>query len=252
MGYDISYHAISEDEISKWYFEALELARAGKFDEVLALANKAGVEEFYAQKYKDTLSAALQYKDDKIFNKTHGFCIAVTQGFFRKYFYTRGTALSSLAQQNEKFKNYISNWREILPSEFLDKFSGEIYNEITENYCCGAYVNAKNVAKLKADYEAGGEIKEAIDGFYEQNLPAFLDALNYAYELKIGLLEATEVVEPNPLDLNKSSSYSNLFNCDPKGAIIYAQTAVQQIGEAVEQEETGKKSIFEKIKGLFK
>lgn len=29
MGYDISYHAISEDEISKWYFEALELARAG-------------------------------------------------------------------------------------------------------------------------------------------------------------------------------------------------------------------------------
>ena len=80
----------------------------------------------------------------------------------------------------------------------MDKFSGEIYNEITENYCCGAYVNAKNVAKLKADYEADGEIKEAIDGFYAQNLPAFLDALNYAYELEIGLLEATEVVEPNP------------------------------------------------------
>ena len=158
MGYDISYHAISEDEISKWYFEALELARAGKFDEVLALASKAGVEEFDAQKYKDTLSAALQYKDDEIFNKTHGFCIAVTQGFFRKYFYTRGTALSSLAQQNEKFKNYISNWRKILPSEFLDRFSGEIYNEITENYCCGADVSAKIVAKLQADYEAGGEI----------------------------------------------------------------------------------------------
>ena len=85
-----------------------------------------------------------------------------------------------------------------------------------------------------------------------KNLPAFLDALNYACELEIGLLEATEVVEPNPLDLNKSSSYSNLFNCDTKGAIIYAQTAVQQIREAVEQEETGKKSIFEKIKGLFK
>lgn len=252
MGYDISYHAISEDEISKWYFEALELTRASKFDEVLALATKARVEKFYAQKYKDTLSAALQYEDDEIFNKTHGFCIAVTQGFFRKYFYTRGTSLSSLARQNEKFKNYVSNWREILPSDFLDKFSGEIYNEITEHYCCGAYVNAKNVAKLKADYEADGEIKEAIDGFYAQNLPAFLDALNYACELEIGLLEATEVVEPNPLDLNKSSSYSNLFNCDTKGAIIYAQTAVQQIREAVEQEETGKKSIFEKIKGLFK
>lgn len=253
MGYDVSYHAISEAEITQWYFAPLKLARKGEFGAILSLAEQSGVEEFYAQKYKDTLSAALEYGSDADFNQTHGFCVAVAQGFFRKYFYTRGTAFSFLARQNVKFQSYIGDWREILPSEFLENFSGQIHNEITQNYCCGAYINAQNVASLKARYDAGGEIKSMLDEFYAQNLPAFLDALNFAARLKTGLLEATEVIEPNPLDLNSSSSYSNLFNCDPQGAIIYAQTATRQIGEAIERDKANeKKSLFDRFKGLFK
>ena len=120
-----------------------------------------------------------------------------------------------------------------MPAEFLAEFSGEIHNEIVENYCCGAYLGADNVRKLLRDYEAGGEVKSAVDEFYAQNLPVFLKALNLARELEVGLLEATEVVEPNPIDLNKSESFSNLFNCDPQGALIYAEIAAQQIGEAI-------------------
>ena len=86
MGYDVSYHAISEAEITQWYFAPLKLARKGEFGAVLSLAKQSGVEEFYAQKYKDTLSAALEYGSDADFNQTHGFCVAVVQGFFRKYF----------------------------------------------------------------------------------------------------------------------------------------------------------------------
>ena len=93
--------------------------------------------------------------------------------------------------------------------------------------------------KLLRDYEADGEIKEAIDEFYAQNLPVFLKALNLARELGVGLLEATEVVEPNPIDLNRSESFSNLFNCDPQGALIYAEIAAQQIGEAIERDKVG-------------
>ena len=120
-----------------------------------------------------------------------------------------------------------------MPAEFLAEFSGQIHNEIVENYCCGAYLNADNVQKLLRDYEADGEIKEAIDEFYAQNLPVFLKALNLARELEVGLLEATEVVEPNPIDLNRSESFSNLFNCDTQGALIYAEIAARQIGEAI-------------------
>ena len=92
---------------------------------------------------------------------------------------------------------------------------------------------------LLRDYEAGGEIKSAVDEFYAQNLPVFLKALNLARELEVGLLEATEVVEPNPIDLNRSESFSNLFNCDTQGALIYAEIAAQQIGEAIERDKAG-------------
>ena len=193
------------------------------------------MDEFYAEKYAESFRSALQYGTQGIFNKTHGFHIAVAQGYFREYFYTRGTAFSFLAEQNSKFKPYISDWREVLLKEFLAEFNGEIHNEIIENYCCGAYLGADNVQKLLRDYEADGEVKSAVDEFYAQNLPVFLKALNSAAELGVGLLEATEVVEPNPIDLNKSESFSNLFNCDTQGALIYAEIAAQQIGEAIER-----------------
>ena len=239
MGYDISYHAIGKDEISQWYFESLKLAQKGDFESIAQIAREAKVDEFYAEKYADGFRSALQYGTQRIFNKTHGFHIAVAQGYFREYFYTRGTAFSFLAEQSSKFKPYISDWREVLPKEFLAEFSGEIHNEIVENYCCGAYLNADNVRKLLRDYEADGEIKEAIDEFYAQNLPVFLKALNLARELEVGLLEATEVVEPNPIDLNRSESFSNLFNCDTQGALIYAEIAAQQIGEAMQRDKAG-------------
>ena len=47
------------------------------------------------------------------------------------------------------------------------------------------------------------------------------------------------MVEPNPIDLNRSESFSNLFNCDPQGALIYAEIAAQQIGEAIERDKVG-------------
>ena len=239
MGYDISYHAIGKDEISQWYFKPLKLAQKGDFEAIAKIAREAGMDEFYVEKYADGFRSALQYGTQGIFNKTHGFHIAVAQGYFREYFYTRGTAFSFLAAQSFKFKTYISDWREVLPAEFLAEFSGEIHNEIVENYCCGAYLNADGVQKLLRDYEVDGEIKEAIDEFYAQNLPVFLKALNSAAELEVGLLEATEVVEPNPIDLNRSESFSNLFNCDPQGALIYAEIAAQQIGEAIERDKVG-------------
>nr|WP_315110413.1 hypothetical protein [uncultured Campylobacter sp.] len=239
MGYDISYHAIGKDEISQWYFKPLKLAQKGDFEAIAKIARETGMDEFYVEKYADGFRSALQYGTQGIFNKTHGFHLAVAQGYFREYFYTRGTAFSFLAEQSFKFKPYISDWREVLPAEFLAEFSGEIHNEIVENYCCGAYLSAASVQKLLRDYEAGGEVKSAVDEFYAQNLPVFLKALNSAAELEVGLLEATEVVEPNPIDLNRSESFSNLFNCDTQGALIYAEIAARQIGEAMQRDKAG-------------
>ena len=90
-------------------------------------------------------------------------------------------------------------------------------------------------------------------------MPAFLSAVKFSVENGYGLLEATDVIVPNPLDLNSSECYSNLFNCDPEGAFIYADTAVQQISEAMKLDKNKKESdknegsdgFFGAIKKLF-
>ena len=58
-------------------------------------------------------------------------------------------------------------------------------------------------------------------------------ALTAAAELGVGLLEATEVVEPNPIAPNESTSYSNLYHCDRDGVYLYIDMAIRQIAQAM-------------------
>ena len=54
-----------------------------------------------------------------------------------------------------------------------------------------------------------------------------------AVELGTGLLEATEVVEPDPISPNESTSYSNLYHCDRDGVYLYIDMAMKQIAQAM-------------------
>ncbi len=62
-------------------------------------------------------------------------------------------------------------------------------------------------------------------------------ALVTAAELGVGLLEATEVVEPNPIRPNESTSYSNLYHCDRDGVYLYIDTVSRQIKDAIRESE---------------
>ena len=255
MGYDVSYHPINKNEIKQWYFDALKSAREGDWSVAEKLAKEYDIEDFYAQKYIDTLKIALETKDDESFALGHGYILAAVQGFFRKYFYTRGTAFCFLAQEHGEFKQYLSDISGVIPPEIKAKFTGEFDG----NYSSGAFISASNLAKFWQDYNAGGDIKQKTDNFYAQNLPAFLSAVKFSVENGYGLLEATDVIVPNSLDLNSSECYSNLFNCDPEGAFIYADTAAQQLSEAMKLDKKknesdkneGSGSFFGAIKRLF-
>lgn len=82
MGYDVSFHPISPDEIQEWYFTPLTWIQQGQEEKVLALAAQHGIEDFYAEKYLDTLRVGAETEPDELFDKSHGFYIAVVQGFF--------------------------------------------------------------------------------------------------------------------------------------------------------------------------
>ena len=78
-----------------------------------------------------------------------------------------------------------------------------------------------------------------------------MSAVKFSVEGVYGLFEATDVIVPNPLDLNSSECYSNLFNCDPEGALIYADTAAQQRSEARKRDKKKNESDKNEDSGGF-
>ena len=123
MGYDVSFHPISPDEIQEWHFTPLTWIQQGQEEKVLALAMQHGIEDFYAEKYLDTLRVGAETEPDELFDKSHGFYIAVIQGFFRDYYYTRGSAFSFLAEPQAGHDQEIKNDRSDQRSQHADNTS---------------------------------------------------------------------------------------------------------------------------------
>lgn len=234
MGYDISYHPVKESELNEWYFD-LDFTRIveGDYSEVERLAEAYALDPDSVQYYKDLLATAVDTEPEAKFENTHGYYAAVVQGFYKKYFYTRGSGFSFLIDEHPYFKAYTKPWEEIIKY----KYPNRIYNQLQLNYSSGCYIPAAQVERLLADYQAGGQVKADLDAFFSDGrIDIFLTALNFAREHGDGILEATEVIEPNPLDLSETKCYSYLLNCDVAGAKLYQAAAQEQIRE-IEQRE---------------
>jgi hypothetical protein len=236
MGYDVSYHPISEEEMHEWYFGRLDEIRRGELKTAYALAERFGLNGLYLDKYVDMLQAGASTAADKPFDKTHGFYVAVTQGFFRVYFYLRGSAFSFLLEKAPVFQTYTQPWADIVGMSFPNPAQ----NRIKENYSSGVFLPPAQLKNLLEDYGRAADVRETLDRFYARgHIGVFLKAARYAAENGLGLLEATEVVEPHPLELNRSVSYSNLFNCDTEGPLLYRETALHQLQAALGQSGEG-------------
>jgi len=233
MGYDVSFHPISPDEIQEWYFTPLTWIQQGQEEKVLALAAQYGIEDFYAEKYLDTLRVGAETESNELFDKSHGFYIAVIQGFFRDYYYTRGSAFSFLLEEKPDYARYFTPWAQVVPTAFPNPAE----NRIVENYCSGVYLSPDQVMQLLKDMEQDPKVCEDLERIWSNGQFAVLKkALSAAAELGAGLLEATEVVEPNPIYPNESSSYSNLYHCNRDGVYLYMNLAMQQLAQAMEKE----------------
>lgn len=223
MGFDVSYHPINENEMKRWYFDVLD--NTSLIDE---LGEEYNIEDFYVEKYKDTIDVALNTDESENFEPTHGYFLAVVQGFFRKYFYIRGAAFSFLIENEPSFANYTTDWDTIISLKYNNPRVGRIIT----NYSSGVYMSSKQVKQLLNDFNNKPSLRQQLIDFYSHaRIDVFISALDYASDNDLGLLEATEVIEPNPLDLNKSTCYSNLFNCDTAGPLLYREAALEQLRE---------------------
>ena len=246
MGFDISYHPISKAQMKLWYFERLHEVENENYDMIHKLGRESGVEECFIEKYIETMKVAIEDKQD-IFGKTHIYYLAVVQGFFQKYFYTRGTPISFLIEENPDIEKYITSWRDIKP-DFINCL---VTDSLAGNYSGGIYISPKQVKQLLSDLNHNNYINEIFNKFFATNISVFINALKYANEHDLGLIEASEVVEPNPIDLNNSICYSNLLNCDIDGALIYRDIALKQIAEAIKEDanKEEKKGLFRRVFG---
>lgn len=234
MGYDVSFHPISPDEIQEWYFTPLTRIQQGQEEKVLALAAQYGIEDFYAEKYLDTLRVGAETESNELFDKSHGFYIAVIQGFFRDYYYTRGSAFSFLLEEKPDYARYFTPWAQVVPTAFPNPAE----NRIVENYCSGVYLSPDQVMQLLKDMEQDPKVCEDLERIWSNGQIAVLKkALSAAAELGAGLLEATEVVEPNPISPNESTSYSNLYHCDRDGVYLYIDTVSAQLADVIGRSE---------------
>lgn len=233
MGYDVSFHPISPEEMQEWYFTPLTWIQQGQEEKVLALAAQYGIEDFYAEKYLDTLRVGAETESNELFDK-NGFYIAVIQGFFREYYYTRGSAFSFLLEEKPDYARYFTPWAQVVPTAFPNPAE----NRIVENYCSGVYLSPDQVMQLLKDMEQDPKVCEDLERIWSNGQLAVLKkALTAAAELSVGLLEATEVVEPNPIRPNESTSYSNLYHCDRDGVYLYMDTVSRQIEDAIRKSE---------------
>jgi hypothetical protein len=237
MGFDISYHPISENEINNWYFDRLPEIMRENLETVQDLAQKFEISDFYANKYITTLRAGVTSlkNGNEPFDKTHGFYAAVTQGFFRTFFYTRGSAFSFLINKHPHFQTYTKTWQDILGKEL----ACPTQNIITENYSSGVFLPYEQIERLYREYSRDVALKEQLEeNFSHGRIGVFLKAVSFCLDNKLGLLEATEVAEPNPMELNKSVSYSDFFNhCDKDGPYLYQEAALIQMKEILDNKQ---------------
>ena len=202
MGYDVSFHPISPKEMQEWYFGPLTWVQQGQEEKVRAFAAQQGMEDFYAEKYLNTLRVGAG----------------------------TGSAFSFLVDEKPEYARYFTPWEQVVPAAF----SNPTENRIIENYCSGVYLSPDQAAQLLRDLEQNKKVLEDLEELWcDGQLAVLKKALTAAAELGVGLLEATEVVEPNPIAPNESTSYSNLYHCDRDGVYLYIDMAIRQIAQAM-------------------
>ena len=142
--------------------------------------------------------------------------------------------LEALAEEKPEYARYFTPWAQVTPTAFPNPAE----NQIIENYCSGVYLSPDQVIQLLKDMEQDPKVLEDLEGLWSNGQIAVLKkALSAAAKSGVGLLEATEVVEPNPISPNESTSYSNLYHCDRDGVYLYIDAVSGQLADAIGKNE---------------
>jgi hypothetical protein len=174
-----------------------------------------GMDDVNKQRFLDLLPHFAQ-PGDYPFDQTHGFSIALAQGFFSPYFYVNDAQLSRLG---EAIAPYAQRWQDTLPDW---QVADSAQNRVLSQYSSGVFIPAATVAQFMSDAHNVPALTQALaTEFPGEKLGVLWSALQTAHSMGVGLLEASGAIEPNASDLPASLSFTNFDNCDDAGLHIY-------------------------------
>lgn len=224
MDLTVSYHPITTQQMREWYFNVFEdLGAANDLKvripkEQLKDNNLEELEAFYTNKYLDMVKRSRELDYDN-FNQWHGYFLAIVQGFFEKFYFVQGAALSSVVDK-EFAQNYFTPWREVIESDYIEDLA--VSSKLNGAFSAGAYMSPEQVKKLLNDYENDQYIKELLEEqFVGKKVEVLIEALKYASQNNQGLIESTSIITPGEELFEEPECYSNLFNCDVISAAVF-------------------------------
>jgi len=224
MDLSISYHPISKEQMREWYFDVFEDMGAADAltlripKEQLKEHTQEEVEAYYKDKYKTIMKRSRELDYDN-FNKWHAYFIAIAQGFYEKFYFVHGSAISSIVDP-DFHTNYVTPWTEVIESDYIEDLY--VTNALQGAFSGGVYIGPDKVKQLLNDYENDPEIKEIMDEQFEgKKIEVILAALKYASQNDQGLLEAAKVIDQSEELFEEPECFSNSFNCDVISAAVY-------------------------------
>jgi hypothetical protein len=234
MDLSISYHPISKEQMREWYFDTFEdigVADTLKLRipaEQLKQHDSEELEAYYKDKYKTIMKRSRELDYDN-FNKWHAYFIAIAQGFFEKFFFVQGSAISSIVD-TEFHNTYVTAWEDVVESDYLDGLHAS--KKLEGAFSGGAYISPEQVNALLNDYKNDSEIRDILNEQFDgKKIDVLLAALQYASENNQGLLEATKVIDQSEELFEEPSCFSNLFNCDVLSAAVYTKALADHFDE---------------------
>jgi hypothetical protein len=189
MGFDVSFHPLSPSAVACYVLEPLA-DPALREERLQQLTIHRPHRDALAHSVFDRLPALDEVRERRrAFNTTIGFATAIVAGYLHPYWCVRGAALTFWVGRDRHVEPLLSSLGAEVPQ--LAGIRDEA--RFTENSCSGAYVAPGRIAELEAYLK-----KAARDPAFREEWgdPAPLaQALKYAKQHGLGVLEATEIVD---------------------------------------------------------
>lgn len=193
MGFDVSFHPFSTDEIRTYFFDVL--AAPEKAEEAAGQVSTDPGKQAQLLELYHVCSMVLPdvRAGNEPFSASIGFALAAVAGFLHPYWYSRGGSISALHNNVPHFPMLLQSLTTIFHEE-LQGIEDDQNGMLEWNNQVGGCVALQSLPQLREALDKySAEVDEVLD---KDGRHGLLQAITYCETHGLHLLEATDVAVP--------------------------------------------------------